>query len=177
MRRRTNKSRPRNYSSGEDSIPPLHSVHHYRGRVRAIITACFIGVILALTSSRSRSKSPRQLPETYAICSHKDSLGAIYTIDNSLPNVDCVVVRGNTIVDRGSVEDVRRVWGDRDTTGPPTYAVNYGFGRWKWGVSTPKTGTKVYFLKSGEALYPGFVDAHAHILGVYFLNTHRMVRF
>lgn len=139
-------------ASAVRGAPP--SAHYYRGRVRAIISACFIGVLLVLTSSQ-RSKQ-RRLPLTYAVCSRENE--GIYTVDDSLPNVPCIVISDDVIADRGPLNEIRRHWGDKDTTGPAIEPLS---------PDVPKSGTKIYFLGAGEALYPGFADAHAHILSQY----------
>lgn len=155
MRRRAvqHRTRPNDVQASNARVP---SVHHFRGRVRAVVSACFIGVILALTSS-TRSKA-KYLPDTYAVCSRGET-HAIYTVDQSSPTVACVVVSGDVLVDRGSLVDIRRKWGDKDTTGPATQS--YGLADWV----KPKDGVKIYYLQPGEAMYPGLADAHAHILG------------
>lgn len=45
-------------------------------------------------------KGSRDLPADYALCSKE---GKIYTVDESNPQTDCIVVRGNKIVDWGRV--------------------------------------------------------------------------
>ncbi|KAF8317980.1 hypothetical protein DL93DRAFT_2110170 [Clavulina sp. PMI_390] len=129
------------------------SAHHQRGRVRAIISACFIGILFLLVSSK-RARHAR-LPIIYAVCAKEGA--QIYTVDAENSNVACIVVSDDIIVDRGSLKDVRRRWGDRDTTGPAIEPAD--------PANNPRSGTKIFYLRPGEALYPGFTDAHAHILG------------
>lgn len=135
---------------GEGPLP----VHHYRARVRTMISACFIGVVLALASTQRLRRD--HLPATYAVCSRERN--AIYTVDLNAPNVQCVVVSNDLIVDRGSVEEIRSRRGDQDTTGRWSQLLY-----WPW-TKLVRSGTKIYYLEPGEAMYPGFADAHAHIL-------------
>jgi hypothetical protein len=127
-----------------------------RGRVRAIVSAIVIGVVLAIScSTTSRRHRP---PTTYAVCSSQLT-SLIYTVDaqeTAPTTVECLVVSNDRIIDRGSQAHIRRVWGDKDTIIPPS-SVN---------PLVPKGGVKIYHLRDGEAMYPGFADAHAHILGV-----------
>ena len=68
-------------------------------------------------------------------------------MDPAQPTVECIVVHKQHIVDRGSLADVRKRWGDMDTIGPVPGAPQV----------VAKKGLKVKFLKTGEAAYPGFV--------------------
>ncbi|CEQ42769.1 SPOSA6832_04616, partial [Sporobolomyces salmonicolor] len=64
--------------------------------------------------------------------------------------VQCIVVAEGKIVGRGTVEEVRATWGDRDTR----------------GSLAPQGGeaVKLFWLKRGETILPGLIDAHAHLL-------------
>ena len=130
---------------GEGPLP----VHHHRARVRTMISACFIAVFLALVSTQRLRRD--HLPTTYAVCSREHN--AIYTVDLNTPNVQCVVVSNDLIVDRGSVEEIRSRKGDKDTTGHPSQLFY-----WPW-TKLVRSGTKMYYLEPGEAMYPGFADA------------------
>ncbi|CAE6496675.1 unnamed protein product [Rhizoctonia solani] len=68
--------------------------------------------------------------------------------------VECMVINGRFIADTGSIEEIRRRWGDRATTGPVTGAPDV----------SRKSGLKFIYLEKGQAAYPGFHDAHAHVL-------------
>jgi hypothetical protein len=125
-------------------------LYRSQGRVRAIISAICIAVIMALF----RNKNAGVLPMSYAICSREDSF--IHSVDEELPSPECIVISGKHIVDRGSLQHIRAFWGDKDTKGPATSS----------NPQAPKSGVKIYSLPSGHALYPGFSDSHAHVLGL-----------
>lgn len=116
--------------------------------------ACFIGIVLALVSTQSLGHA--RLPNTYAVCSREHN--AIYTVDLGVPNVQCVVVSKDLVADRGSIDEIRRRWGDKDAAGHSWRR----YGPWE-GLF--RSGVKMYYLEPGEAMFPGFTDAHAHILG------------
>ncbi|KAG5640948.1 hypothetical protein DXG03_006545 [Asterophora parasitica] len=73
----------------------------------------------------------------YALCS-PGPRKAVYTVDASNLQVQCLVVRGARIVDTGDVEEVKARW-----TGPEL---------------------DVKYLKEGEVVVPGLSDSHCHIL-------------
>jgi hypothetical protein len=63
-------------------------------------------VILALSLAASAvwflsSKEPLPLPDSYAVCSHAGP--RIYTVDDAVPMVQCLVVNQSFIVDSGSL--------------------------------------------------------------------------
>jgi hypothetical protein len=153
MRLRRAQQKGHGYSVPTSAYGPL-SVHHHRARVRAMMSACFIGIIVALVSIQSLRRA--RLPATYAICSREHN--AIYTVDSNAPNVQCIMVSKKLIADRGSIEEIRSRWGDKNTAGPSWRR----YGPWARFIGS---GMKIYYLEPGEAVYPGFADAHAHILG------------
>ncbi|GJJ08276.1 hypothetical protein Clacol_002486 [Clathrus columnatus] len=116
-------------------------------------------LLLALLLSSAAFLAPRLrhktvLPGSYAICSKEQN---IYTVDESNPRVECCVVSDGWIADIGTYLEVSKRWGNKDTTGPVTNAPR-----------SAKEGLKVYYLKRGSILVPGFADAHGHILGYGF---------
>lgn len=82
-----------------------------------------------------RRNLTQPLPSTYAVCSHRN-VSQIYTIDAKDSRAECLVVRDGLVADVGSLEDVRRDWGDVEMTGS---------GR----------GLKIRFLRKGEMMLPG----------------------
>ncbi|KAI5474325.1 protein of heat shock protein Hsp70 family [Pseudohyphozyma bogoriensis] len=74
----------------------------------------------------------------------------IYTMDANDTRAECVVVKNGLVAATGTLKEIREEWGDLDTLG----SVGKG----------GETGVKIYYLKRGQALLPGFIDAHAHIL-------------
>lgn len=142
------------------------SVHHYRARVRTLISACIIGVVLALVSAQRLRSS--HLPSTYAVCSREHN--SIYTVDLNEPTIQCVVVSNDLVADRGSEGEIRSRWEDqnRDLAKPLSRL------RWPW-TRFFRFGVRIYYLEPGEAMYPGFADAHAHILGPSFKRLTSLV--
>ncbi|CAE6462601.1 unnamed protein product [Rhizoctonia solani] len=120
-----------------------------RGRVQAIVSAIAIGFLLLLIRTQ-KSKEP---PSAYALCSAHGERN-IWTVDESNARAECMVINGKFIADIGSVDDIRRRWGDRATTGPVAGAPDV----------SRKRGLKFIYLEKGQAAYPGFHDAHAHVL-------------
>ncbi|CEL56910.1 hypothetical protein RSOLAG1IB_08188 [Rhizoctonia solani AG-1 IB] len=120
-----------------------------RGRIQAVIAAIAIACLLLLIRSQ-KSKEP---PEAYALCSSHGERN-IWTVDEANARVECMVINGRFIADTGSVDEIRRRWGDRATTGPVAGAPNV----------SRKRGLKFIYLEKGQAAYPGFHDAHAHVL-------------
>ena len=134
--------------------PLTPGLYRLQGRVRAIVFAICIIVVMILF----RRKNTGVLPMTYAICSRKDSF--IYSVDDDFPHPECIVISGAVIADFGSLEHIRAYWGDKDTNGPATAS----------NPQAPKSGVKIYSLPSGHALYPGFSDSHAHVLGLHLVS-------
>ncbi|KAG8908920.1 hypothetical protein FRB99_000023 [Tulasnella sp. 403] len=120
-----------------------------RSRVHVVLSTIFIGLILAVVQ---RSSKPVPLPDTWALCSKEGS--AIYTVDETRPTVECIVTHKERIMDWGTSKEVRDRWGDKDITGPVPGAPFF----------SAKTGLKFMYLKKGQAAFPGFADAHAHVL-------------
>ncbi|GAA5923365.1 hypothetical protein JCM3775_007516 [Rhodotorula graminis] len=100
----------------------------------------------------ARRLGPRGLPQHYAVCSPRDGRQVV-TMDESRGGAhlrtQCVVVKAGTVVGTGTLDEVRRDWGDVEMAGK-------GVGR--------GGGLRIYFLKKGETLLPGLIDAHAHVL-------------
>ncbi|KAH7337232.1 amidohydrolase family-domain-containing protein [Rhizoctonia solani] len=120
-----------------------------RGRTQAIISAIAIGFLLLLIRTQ-KSKEP---PQAYALCSAHGERN-IWTVSDGDARVQCMVIDGKLIADTGSIDEIRGRWGDRATTGPVIGAP----------AASRKSGLKFIYLEKGQAAYPGFHDAHAHVL-------------
>lgn len=59
---------------------------------------------------------------------------------------ECLVMNGKLVADVGSVDEIRRRWGDRATTGSVAGAPEI----------SRKSGLKFIYLRPGQAVYPGF---------------------
>ncbi|CAE6479302.1 unnamed protein product [Rhizoctonia solani] len=81
-------------------------------------------------------------------------LSVVLVENGTFGRVECMVINEKYIADTGSVDEIRRRWGDRATTGPVTGAPDV----------SRKSGLKFIYLEKGQAAYPGFHDAHAHVL-------------
>ncbi|KAI0320766.1 amidohydrolase family-domain-containing protein [Amylostereum chailletii] len=92
------------------------------------------------------------LPHAYALCT-RDGSARIYTVDPVTPQVQCLVVQGQTIIDTGSLEDVYRRW---DASILALQAAQ------KRALHKPRLETK--FIKSGSIVVPGMSDSHVHML-------------
>ncbi|KAG8703447.1 hypothetical protein FRC08_002837, partial [Ceratobasidium sp. 394] len=120
-----------------------------RGRIQAMVSAIAIGVLFLVL----RKAKGRGLPEAYALCSAYGERN-VWTVSDGPARAECLVVNGKFVADVGSVDEIRRRWGDRATTGPVQGAPEI----------SRKNGLKFIHLQPGQAVYPGFQDAHAHVL-------------
>ncbi len=64
---------------------------------RTILVIFLTGLLLANIYLKGRS---RDLPDNYALCSRE---GKVYTVDESKPQTECIVVHGNKFVDWGKI--------------------------------------------------------------------------
>ncbi|KAG8947813.1 hypothetical protein FRC04_010299 [Tulasnella sp. 424] len=131
-----------------------------RSRIRAALIGVAIGVVAALSQP---SRPSDCLPESWALCT-KGHNSAIYTVDPTNPTVECVVVHQKSIVYWGTRKYVKKTWGDRDAIIPSLLGKRDAQKSWSLGEEVAKKGLKFKYLKDGEAAFPGFADAHAHIL-------------
>ncbi|KAG9026653.1 hypothetical protein FRB95_008623 [Tulasnella sp. JGI-2019a] len=127
---------------------PLQDARLLKSRIYAILVA--IGISASVLLSRKASKA--MSPSSWGLCARPGSF--IYTVDPDQPIVECIVVRNEHIVDWGSKKDVQARWGDKDTTGPVIGAP----------AEVARIGLQFKYLQPGEAAFPGFTDAHAHVL-------------
>ncbi|GAA5989840.1 hypothetical protein JCM10908_002341 [Rhodotorula pacifica] len=160
------RRRPEQVSTGSsapasDSAAPPSPAHarptSTRSRFRwlalvapAILAAC----IAARQWDHRDADDPRPLPPHYAVCSPtRDNSSSIITMDETAGQASlrtqCIVVNEGVIVGRGTRDEVRKEFGDLETTGQ-------GVGR--------NGGVRIYYLKPGQTLLPGLTDAHAHVL-------------
>lgn len=70
-----------------------------------------------------------------------------------------MVINGKFIADTGSIDEIRRRWGDRATTGPVTGAP----------AVSRKSGLKFIYLEKGQAAYPGFHGASRSVVSLFLL--------
>ncbi|KZT19709.1 hypothetical protein NEOLEDRAFT_1141709 [Neolentinus lepideus HHB14362 ss-1] len=86
------------------------------------------------------------LPASYAICS-RDGNG-IYTVDAQNTRVQCMVVRGATIIDTGSLDAIKTRWSDAVSESNPA----------------GNDDLEVRYIQRGSIIVPGLSDSHAHML-------------
>lgn len=106
-----------------------HEQHAFPPRI--VLLVFLVGLLLASIFLQRR----RDLPANYALCSKE---GKVYTVDESNPQTECIVVHGNKIVDWGKISkqkfqadmlewrgadvsstgEIRKRWGEKDRTGP-----------------------------------------------------------
>ncbi|GAA5973538.1 hypothetical protein JCM11641_007106 [Rhodosporidiobolus odoratus] len=131
--------------------PTLSTKRPSRAKI-LLVGAPLIALWWLVFSDRLASPSVRPLPAHFAVCSLSSGPPSIITMDESTPEAlrtQCIVVNDGLIVGTGSLSAIRQEWGDLDTLGK---------GHGKLG------GSKVFYLKEGEVLMPGLIDAHAHML-------------
>ncbi|TFK48313.1 hypothetical protein OE88DRAFT_1635135 [Heliocybe sulcata] len=92
-----------------------------------------------------RTTSISQLPQSYALCKGK---GKIYTVDESNPEVECLLVHADRILDFGDEAKVRGSWGAFRLVHAP-------------GDEAP---LPVVQVPKEHIVVPGLADSHAHIL-------------
>ncbi|GAA5825402.1 hypothetical protein JCM3770_003622 [Rhodotorula araucariae] len=141
---------PPTSSSPAPKSGPTSSPRSRPSRLRILLVAAPLLALWYLVFVRRRG--PRALPAHYAICSPRGGQQVI-TMDEADGGAhlrtQCIVVNKGVVAGHGTLKDVRREWGDVDTTGT-------GVGR--------AGGVRIYWLKKGETLLPGLIDAHAHVL-------------
>ncbi|GAA6011591.1 hypothetical protein JCM10207_002671 [Rhodosporidiobolus poonsookiae] len=117
-------------------------------RAKGLLIAAPLLALVYLLVTRT-SPTQRPLPSHFAVCSPTNSPLAVLTLDDEL-RTQCIVVNEGIIVGRGSLSEVREEWGDVETLGSKHGRLG--------GLS------KIVYLRQGEALLPGLIDAHAHVL-------------
>ncbi|EMD37766.1 hypothetical protein CERSUDRAFT_114429 [Gelatoporia subvermispora B] len=109
----------------------------------SVATASLLISILTVLAYRHYA-SPHVISSSYALCTPNGA--NIYTVDDSNPRVQCLVVQGSHFVDAGSLDIVKQRWRDRmaleNTTGE----------------------LQVRYTGSQQIVVPGLTDSHAHVL-------------
>lgn len=133
----------------------------------AFVLLAFL-VLYAKRNGLTKGRSPwtmdtgsKPLPEHYAVCSQEGK--KIYTVPVDVLDGDgagaaqCVVVSGKKVLATGSLQSVRRKYGEAGTKGtpPPDTAPE---------AVRKAGGVRILYLPPGHTLTPGFIDAHAHPL-------------
>ncbi|KAJ3554225.1 hypothetical protein NM688_g3217 [Phlebia brevispora] len=129
-----------NHSSSSSQV---HRQPHRRTYLLFILS---VG-LAAFFFSRSATPVSRHVSTTYALCGRDG--GSIYTVDESKPNAQCLVVQGETFVDVGSLEEVEARWARATATDPN---------------NTATSKLPIRYLKHGAVVVPGMTDSHAHTL-------------
>ncbi|KAI0341229.1 hypothetical protein BDW22DRAFT_1359484 [Trametopsis cervina] len=103
-------------------------------------------------SSRHGSSTPI-VPQSYAVCGQ--SPNSIYTVDDTKPNVDCILVHQDEVRVTGNTSEIHRYWGEYQSEVIKRF---YG--------NEPKARKplSMYHLKPGSIIVPGLTDSHAHLI-------------
>ncbi|KAJ3557061.1 hypothetical protein NM688_g1675 [Phlebia brevispora] len=97
------------------------------------------------------SESVDHLPDSYAICKP----GKIYTVDDSKPKVDCILVLRDEIAATGTLDDIHKHWDEYQNEQIRIY---YG------NEPKAKKTLKVISPRPNSIIVPGLSDAHAHLV-------------
>lgn len=146
--------------------PPKRPTRSAHWAISLVLLGFF--VFYAQRNGLTKGKAPwtvdggaKPLPDWYAVCS-KDGK-KIYTVPveavdgDGAGAVQCVVVNGKEVVETGSLQHVRRIYGEAGAKGTPAPAEAPEAVRKSGGL-------KIIYLPPGHTLTPGFTDAHAHPL-------------
>ncbi|THH33281.1 hypothetical protein EUX98_g931 [Antrodiella citrinella] len=143
------------------SPPPPHSQWWIKEGIR---TAVILGALsIAYTtyqrlgSHSSSSIGLAKLPESYALCAAES--GKVYTVEETLSNVDCVLVVRDRVLGTGTLDEVGLVW---DAYQNETIKKFYG------NEPTAKKPMTVLATSPGSIIVPGLADAHAHLIDYGF---------
>lgn len=153
--------------------PPKRPTRSAHWAISLILLGFF--VFYAQRNGLTKSKAPwtvdggsKPLPEWYAVCSREGK--KVYTVPVDVVDgdgagaVQCVVVEGKEVRETGSLQHVRRTYGEKGAKGvkAPSEAP----------AAVKKTGgIRILYLPPGHTLTPGFTDAHAHPLE-YGMSRH-----
>jgi hypothetical protein len=142
--------------------PPKRPTRQAHWAISLVLLAFF--VLYAQRNGLTKSKAPwtvdggaKPLPEWYAVCSREGKKVYTVPVEGGSGAVQCVVVADKRVVDTGSLQAVRRAYGEKGAKGTPV------------PKSAPEavrktSGIRIIYLPPGHALTPGFTDAHAHPL-------------
>ncbi|KAK4053623.1 hypothetical protein OIO90_003862 [Microbotryomycetes sp. JL221] len=140
---------------GRDSRLPRQQLTTPRKSLSIAIAVLVAFALYLSTSGKLRLpslglRSPRPLPSRYAVCSRRRQQQIITSFGSAHGDketrTECIVVEQGKVVSTGTLDEVRRQFGDEDTRGRVT------------------GGVKIFYLKKGQTLIPGLIDAHAHVL-------------
>lgn len=142
--------------------PPKRPTRQAHWAISLVLLAFF--VLYAQRNGLTKSKAPwtvdggsKPLPEWYAVCSREGKTVYTVPVEGGSGAVQCVVVADKRVVDTGSLQAVRRAYGEKGAKGTPV------------PKSAPEavrktSGIRIIYLPPGHSLTPGFTDAHAHPL-------------
>ncbi|KAI0799818.1 amidohydrolase family-domain-containing protein [Irpex lacteus] len=108
---------------------------------------------LTSASTDNIAASVATVPESYAICGGNP--GSIYTVDDTHPNVDCILVHKDEIRVTGTADDIAAYWDEYQ---------NEVIKKFYGNEPKAKKPLSTFHLKPGSIVVPGLTDAHAHLL-------------
>ncbi|KAI0656325.1 amidohydrolase family-domain-containing protein [Cubamyces menziesii] len=118
----------------------------------AVIASAVAGLSTYYSSLTRPPVSLKSLPASYALCAEGHR---IYTVDDSKPVVDCILVDKHSVTATGTLNEVQLAWDEYQNELIRTF---YG------NEPTAKKPLPVYNVPAGSIVVPGLVDAHAHII-------------
>lgn len=113
------------------------------------------GSFFATRYFSSSPKSPEliaSLPSSYGLCTEGNK---IYTVDENLPQAQCMLVNEDRILAIGSIEDIRSKWDVHQ---------NELIERFFGNEPSAKKPLPMFNAKQGSIIVPGLADAHAHLV-------------
>ncbi|BEJ17099.1 hypothetical protein CspHIS471_0605000 [Cutaneotrichosporon sp. HIS471] len=129
----------------------------------SVVLLAFL-VLYAKRNGLTKSQAPwtadggdKPLPGWYAVCSREGKKVYTVPVEGGVGAVQCVVVEGKRVRETGSLQAVRRAYGEKGSSSTPV------------PKSAPEavrktSGIRILYLPPGHSLTPGFTDAHAHPL-------------
>ncbi|KAI0081997.1 hypothetical protein K474DRAFT_1586784 [Panus rudis PR-1116 ss-1] len=122
---------------GEPSnpVPAPSDKRTYSRGILLLVAAGFAGLFLW---NAPKADTGDALPDAYALCAPN---GTIYTVDQTKPQVECLVVQHAHFADAGSLHDIQKNWYAHSSQSLP-----------------------IHHVPAGAIVVPGLSDSHAHVL-------------
>ncbi|CCM03220.1 uncharacterized protein FIBRA_05344 [Fibroporia radiculosa] len=144
-------------SSSTAGSTPATKQNRVQETLRHVLFVLVASVLAGLATYASRKSAYKRayltsLPESYALCAEH---GKIYTVDEDRLNVDCILVKGDTIQATGSMDELHTYWDMYQNE-----LVNKFYG----GESKAKKPLTIVNTSMGSIVVPGLADAHAHLM-------------
>ncbi|RDX44094.1 hypothetical protein OH76DRAFT_1409460 [Lentinus brumalis] len=126
------------------------------GTKQQVVWTLFASAVAGLSTYyytfTNTATSLTSLPSAYALCTNGSR---IYTVEESAPRVDCIVVDKQTISATGTLAEVQSYWDEYQNDLIMKF---YG------NEPSAKKPLPVFNVPPGSIVVPGLTDAHAHLL-------------